>query len=126
MCVYFLFERGREGLTVITLQFHVYILSIKLSKYFKPGIFNTYKPLHEQTNDVSDDETSSFLLMDGDMRIRQNSELGVRMAKDWKLKSLKLKAREKRKIKKKFYDSGYSSRWPLKTVPYEFDYKISK
>ena len=33
-------------------------------------------------------------------------------------------SRRKRKIMKATYASGFSSRWPLKTVPYEFDYEI--
>lgn len=33
-------------------------------------------------------------------------------------------SRRKRKIMKSTYASGFSSRWPLKTVPYEFDYEI--
>jgi len=35
-------------------------------------------------------------------------------------------SRQKRKIMKATYASGFSSRWPLKTVPYEFDYEIGE
>ncbi len=33
-------------------------------------------------------------------------------------------SRFKRKIMRAVYASGFSSRWPLKIVPYEFDYEI--
>jgi hypothetical protein len=68
---------------------------------------------------VNQTNASNFYLMDGDMLINKQSELG-------KSFSRKLKLREKRKIKKKFYPNGASSRWPLKLVPYEFDIKIRK
>jgi hypothetical protein len=59
-------------------------------------------------------------LVDGDMMINQKSKLGKDLARNYKNK------RVKRKIKRKLYDNRFSARWPLNTVPYEFDVNIRK
>ena len=59
--------------------------------------------------------TSTYYLLDGDMRIHKSSNIGKNIAKS---------SRQKRKIINHIYLNGASSRWPLKTVPYIFDANI--
>lgn len=56
------------------------------------------------------------------MRVHKNSELGKSIKKS---RNSDKPIRSKRKIINYIYQSGTKSRWPLKTIPYIFDSKIS-
>ena len=81
----------------------------------KSNIFNAYKPINEggRANKLTLN-SSDFYVVEGDMIMSKSSFEN----------SVKTHTRHKRKIVKETYASGFSSRWPHKLVPYEFDYDI--
>ena len=68
---------------------------------------------------ITNMSSDHYYLLDGDMRIPKNSQLGKIMKKSFSI-------RNKRKIVNHVYPSGTTSRWPLKTIPYIFDSTICK